>query len=613
MQTCLVDDLDCCPQSNPECEREEVLNACVPASTGIDGLTSGVCRAVGNSLTTYTHVYEFECDRAIEARVARVDPDTLADLGGIAGADVTLRHADGANPVTLPALDITDPADRPAQCMRDDACVPQTQTCNTATRQCEARLTGLRAATGSTPEEPEGEDPGIFRSRVFTYCDPPGNDPVTRSYTVRVDPPDETGLPPVLYEVSASFRPLEQSGAEPLDLGDSKAFCVPDWGPPTTLKIVPDGEPLTLLTVGSDPYTCCNLDCLPTEPGLDPPPTPSSCGGAGSGESVPTVDVSTELRITPAQAELYLAADSPCVPPTTDSSGVVGVLRRVAECGQDGDDPTACVLEAVPGNATQERTYNVRIEPPTGSVLGSVDEVITLDNQQLNEIRIQLPQRQIVRGRVVLSSAICSVDEEDDADCGSEGAKVLAERLRMDPETEANTPGPYFHEVATFTDPEQGDGAYVLPLDPGVWVMTALPDRGTAGGPAVLTVLDLRGVAGEWLENFTLEPGILVTLDLNSFDLRSSVLPLDIGSWRFQGLLHPGRGEDVAPPERVLDLMAPGECLGDADSSQGCRIRRLVSGTSLTPTQVGQVRFTVRDVNAGAAARNCSNSDEETG
>ena len=87
-----------------------------------------------------------------------------------------------------------------------------------------------------------------------------------------------------------------------------------------------------------------------------------------------------------------------------------------------------------------------------------------------------------------------------------------------------------------------------------------------------------------------LEPGILVTLDLATFDRSSLVLPLDIGSWRFQPeLLTPDEDDGAA----LIDLMQPGACLGDPN--RGCSIRRLVTGTGLSLTQVGQVRFTARD------------------
>jgi hypothetical protein len=244
----------------------------------------------------------------------------------------------------------------------------------------------------------------------------------------------------------------------------------------------------------------------------------------------------------------------------------------------------------------QAEQYSVRVISPTGSVLQSIDTTIDIPVDVSDPIQIELPWRPIVRGRVTLPGSLCDESEEDDGDCGSEGAQILAERLRVADETTTNTPGPYFHQVATFRDPDLGHGAYVLPLDPGVWIMTALPDAGTAGGPARYARVEILPEA-EFEQNFTLDEGILVTFDLATFDRRSLVIPLDIGSWALQGLQHPDRELEADPEDRLLDLMAPGECLGDA--MRGCSIRRLIAGTGLSPTQVGQVRFTARDLESG--------------
>jgi hypothetical protein len=133
--------------------------------------------------------------------------------------------------------------------------------------------------------------------------------------------------------------------------------------------------------------------------------------------------------------------------------------------------------------------------------------------------------------------------------------------------------------------------------------MTALPDAGTAGGPALLTLVGVTQGQGIIEQNFSLEQGILVTIDVDSFDRRSTLLPLDIGSWRFQtDLQHPDREGEPDPADRLLDLMRPGECLTQSgDATTACQIRRLISGTSLSPSQVGQVRFTARDLGKQAA------------
>ena len=604
IQTCIVDDAECCPAEMPMCEQETVENACVPADLElIDGVTSGVCRRQALPLFSYDHEYDRTCDRVVTARIGRTAPGSTVPTTNIVGAQLGLRHADtGQNRVGLAALAVLREDQRPAQCMRNDACVEDLQFCNMETNQCEVNLNGLRAASGTTDEM----DPDRVTTRVFTYCeDEEGNAPLDRSYTVRIDSPPETGLPPVNYNVDVTFDPFQESDPDAdADLGGGKAFCIPDWGAPSDVRVELFGQPQTLLTVAGEDYECCSVDCLPSEDDPDPPPAPSSCKGTGQGASAPTVDASTTLVVTEAELALYMAEDSECVPPSTDAEGVVSTLTRVAECGGE-DDPDFCVFASLPGSPDQPRTYTVRVTPPTGSVLGSTEVTLEVAEPLAEPPRIELPQREIVFGQVTLDPEVCGVDPDDwdPAICGSEGATVLAERLRVGNQDESNTPGPYFHEVKTFSIPDAGDGHYVLPLDAGWWVMTALPDAGTAGGPAKIELVQVIGGAGRIEQGFTLEQGILVTIDVDGFDRRSTVLPLDIGSWRFDtNLIHPDRAGEVEPGDRLLDLMRPGECLTESgDGTAACQIRRLISGTSLSPSQVGQVRFSARDVGKTAA------------
>ena len=99
-------------------------------------------------------------------------------------------------------------------------------------------------------------------------------------------------------------------------------------------------------------------------------------------------------------------------------------------------------------------------------------------------------------------------------------------------------------------------------------------------------MLDLRD--GQDVErDLVLNTGVLVTLDLNGFDPRAQILPLDRGSWR--ALVHPGRAEDPDPLRRTVDLNAIGECLQPTDDRpQGCRIRQIISGASLSASQEGE-------------------------
>lgn len=586
---CTVD-AECCPADGSTCEPEVIQDACLLPGTWLDGIDEAVCRRPGTQVLQYNKQYDIACDRAVEATIVRATPDLLPGEP-VAIESVTLRYADreGEPRLGAPVLGDWWPSDA-RECQRDDQCVPGTQFCNRATNRCEVALAGLDAASGSATDMlgPTGAN---FRTRVFTYCTPGVE--ARRAFTVRIDPAPDTGLLGTSYAVEADFIP-PQSGNEgsAADLGN---FCLIDLAPLYPVEVVPSGKPAQLLQSTAGDYKCCDLDCLPNGGTSMPPSAPSRCTVAGA-----SITASTPIA---ADIDAWSEPDSQCVPPIVDNNGNVGVVTRTANCPTTGNGP--CLLQSMPLERAQQ--YTIRVVSPTGSVLQSIDQTFDIvpDPQSADPIRIEveLPQRPIVRGRVTLPSSLCDPNEEDDGDCGSEGAVVLAERLRRTGQTTANTPGPYFHQVATFHDPDVGDGAYVLPLDPGVWIMTALPDPGTAGGPAPYKLVDVPP-EGEFDQPFVLEPGILVTIDLASFDRRSLVLPLDIGSWELQRLLHPDRDGEIDEADRLLNLMAPGECL-TADPTRGCSIRRLVAGTGLSPTQVGHVRFTARDVGDEPEQRDC--------
>src|SRR5690606_2835307 len=138
------------------------------------------------------------------------------------------------------------------------------------------------------------------------------------------------------------------------------------------------------------------------------------------------------------------------------------------------------------------------------------------------------------------------------------------------------------------------DGAFVLPLDPGgVYVVTAVPAAGAEGGPAGYTLVDLRADAPTPLEplRLVLEDGVVVTLRLEQFESRTTVTPMDRGSY-----LVPGRTLQLEPTAPPIDLNEIGVCWSSADGqAPGCQIRRLIApGSDLARSQVGVVRFTAR-------------------
>lgn len=592
--TCLTD-VECCEGS---CEADDVPTVCVSEL--------GQCRPLNNPETRYSFIYDDACDRRVSGDVVLVD-DALATLRPIEGATIQLRHedVDGQPRLGVHALDLSTPIeDRPPQCTEDDECIQDEQFCDLDTNQCVLSLAG-RTANKSATSNPEG----AFDTRVFTYCTGLPNGLFERAFSATVSPAAGVPLPTVNYAVNVDFTPPEGAAG-----AIEKPLCVPAWGEPQPLALRVRGNARTLVAGGTG-YKCCDVGCLPAtvEDVEDDPNSMNRCSGGrtSSGES-PVIRVETPLQMTPELDALWRDPDSPCAEPSVDATGAFGVLSENADCPPDSDQ---CFLESLAsGTVDTPRIYSVRIESPEGSVLQSLDTQIDMTSLTPLTMDIDLQPRRLVRGFVTVPEALCPEEDEVEGDCGSEGAVVLAERLRMSDETVADVPPPYFHEITTFYDPaSEQPGAYIMPLDPGVYVMTALPASGSAGGPADLVIVD---VTEDDLEvDFLLKAGLLVTLDASSFDRRAEVVPLDTGSWK---LLDPPLAnptiacDEEDPASCALDLDDPETCLVATDPGGGtpaCLIRRIVpSGLSLT--QVGQVRFRVRDVGGEIATRNCTTAPE---
>jgi hypothetical protein len=603
-----VTDLDCC-EDPEDCDEDDVRNACITSL--------GACRDPFDVTYTYTYLYEDGCDRELGGRGVTVDTQ-LNELGPLpTGTSVTIRHADPTpeeaaaclevsptapcEALGLLRLDPTPVADRAPECTSDGECAEGLR-CDIETSQCELPLGGLTAWAGTTTESATGLL-GQVDARVYTYCEEVINssEQLPRVFDVTITPPESLGAPQVTLRANASFTPL-QAGGQGGEAGFGGDLCVPSMGELEDVALSLSGAPRELV----EGYTCCDVDCLPRtadDAAIGTPEPRTQCAGATSG-STASFRAETPLVLDADVLERLNDGRSACIPIEAAPDGTVGVLRRSGACGaldMDGSASPQCDLE-LPAGEDGQRDYALRIETPVGSVSGSRDMTLTVTaDAGTTVVDVELPDRILVRGRVSVGG--CNREQETDGDCGSPGAQVLAERLRMSGESIDNVPGPYFHQVSTFHDPtaEAGaqDGAYVLPLDAGVWVMTALPDSGTDGGPARLFIVDLREAEATTDRDFELDEGILVTVDVSSFDRRSQIIPLDTGSWRLPTsaqLFHPDR---MGQADELLDLGAPGECLS-TDETTGCRIRRLIGGSSLPPTQLGQVRFTTRDLDLQA-------------
>ena len=132
-----------------------------------------------------------------------------------------------------------------------------------------------------------------------------------------------------------------------------------------------------------------------------------------------------------------------------------------------------------------------------------------------------------------------------------------------------------------------------MPVDPGVYVLTAYPAAGERGGPSEYHVYDLRegsphiaeidGVPNAILPKaFELEEGLLVRVQLRDFPIATTkVVPLDTGSWAAQSNWE------------GYDLNDPQTCRGSA--GRGCTIRRLrPSDTPIALLINGRLQFTTR-------------------
>ncbi len=563
------EDADCC----------EPQGECNPAPNFCDTRV-GECTAVGQPEWTYRYAYERACSRSLEGDVVSLDLDTYTTGAPLADANVRVRYADGlAGRFGIPTFGDLPAAERPAECSDDSECNTPDQYCDLDTSQCFLALAGRAADRGSTTDMF-----GTFRTDVFTYCEAQPNAALSRRYAVTVRPSGPR--PTVEYSIDASFPPPTQPGS---GFQVANELCVPDWGPGAALELELAGQPRTLAGADGE-YTCCDVGCLPAtaeDASAGAPPQPPSCSGRTSAGAISPVTVESHFVLE----DLARWTNADCVTPNPDPQGRLGSLVRTATCTTPG---APCLVEDVAlGTAEGPRRYDVRFQSEPGSVLASKDFVVELGPDPPDVQVLTLPPRVLVTGVVDVDEAICARRPAGEG-CAAHEAVVLAERLRLPSEADGSVPGPYLHDISTFYDPvAQRDGAFVLPLDPGgVYLVTALPPAGAEGGPAGYTVVDLRvGAAPLSPLQLVLEDGVVVTLRLEQFDPRTTVIPMDRGSY-----LAPGKTLQIAGAETSLDLNEIGTCWTPSpEGPQGCKIRRLIPpGSDLARSQLGVVRFTAR-------------------
>jgi hypothetical protein len=433
-----------------------------------------------------------------------------------------------------------------APCVDEGDCLPG-WACNVEQGRCGLDLTGVSAGSTTSLADPPGAFPPAY---LYTYCEGivAPVDPLTRQFLVTVRPPAETGLPEVSYELAQDFIDPPQPGTL-TELNIETALCLPDWQPPMPVGFSVAGEPVPLTETDLGVYSCCSTECLPsTEPDVEPtpPPTVESC------HDFKRVRFETHWFNT---EDAWLFGDPPCTPTAVaNSDGSSGeFVRDITECDEEGCTAMLTIGEAI----EDSRNYTVMIEQPAGSVFRSQRFNVALTPETTELPTFELEPRVLLRGQVVCA----------DTNCSAENAIVAAERLRTETDG-SDLPGPFYFDTGV-----DAEGNFILPLDPGVYVITAYPAVGQPGAPSPFVYLDLRedsaqvsetdGVPHAALEDpLELDEGVLVRVLLRDFEVSTSVVPLDIGSWTYQSDF----------PEEI-DLNDPETCLGS--STRGCQIRRM--------------------------------------
>lgn len=469
----------------------------------------------------------------------------------------------------------------PTLCSDDMPCPPG-WACSSS-GACALDLSGLSAGATTSLAQPAG---GFGPAWLYTYCEgipSPVDDPLLIDLYVRVTPLVETGsgLPQVVYRVTQPF-PDPQTLASPRLHPFIGTLCLPPWQPPHTIGFSVVGAPVELATTEQGTYRCCSTDCLPTQAaGVEPipPPNVDSCSG------FERVLFTTQWFLEDVQ-DWVLGDPAGCTPPTTNTDGGNGrYVREVVDCGEG-----PCSVNLTHGEEGElQRLYEVAIVQPVGSVFRSRQLQVTIDADTVDfGGPFELEPRVLLHGRIV-----CAGD--GDTNCNSVNGFVAAERLRVDTD-EASPLGPFF-----FQGRSDAEGNFVLPVEPGVYVLTGYPGVGQPGGPAPLQIVDLRsdsplvqtddGVPRATLAKpIELDEGLLVRALLKDFDVNTGVAPLDLGSWTSD------------PAFEGIDLNAPETC-HNTSTRRGCVIRRLrPTDASISLLLSKRFQFTART----AGAKQCS-------
>ncbi|MCB9566259.1 MAG: hypothetical protein H6710_03425 [Myxococcales bacterium] len=541
-----------------------------------------------------------ECNRRVTGDIFVLSKagEPTDDLDGISSS-VTLRYGGGVtSPATIqpPPAKISCSSDQncpaPNTCIKPDAGAkycgcesdsecPVGQACYLPQKRCALDLRdviGFRRGDIKTIAGTATVD-GL----LYTHCEGAVEEAQELPLVAVVEPSAESGLPRLSYSLLPSFA-AAAPGEEPAETPLGGKLCLPHWRPTQTVSVPLSGAPANLHTTGVGSFICCGTECLSS---ATPGTKPTTC--------TPSATVSTagtyNLPEPPGPGEPSEWEQAGCLPlyvPGVDEPTSIRFTRAGVACTAEG-----CDLPLSSGAYSSDLpfVYELRIEPGVGSIFRSVLLNAEVAPDTLELPPSTLPHRVLVRGSVVLEEGICKVDPEDESSDCTASAVVLAERIRLPEEEGTTVLGPYFYSQATF-----GEGDFVVPVNPGVYLVTALPLVGSQGGPAKIQILDLRedsplvdvrsGIPYADLDDpLVLEQGQLVTVELDGFSSNTTVIPLDMASWA-----------DLSFEGMAIDLGAQATCYRTAGDPPACQIRRLRPGsTTLRPSQEQFVKFITRD------------------
>lgn len=509
------------------------------------------------------------------------DPNPVGETPATCSVETIVKPAyptcttSGQCPEPFQCYDALDGNGKRCGCKRDSEC-PQGQVCRVDLQQCALDLTDRPAIKQVTAE---AVDDAAVSAWVYTYCDEDPTADRTMEFVVSTASDARLGLPRLNYRVVLTFLVGDLMGSTPLG-----RICLPSWQRAREVQVPLKGRPARLFkNAAGQEWTCCDTSCLAEAATKPPPAAPENC------EVKPPITVVGTFAV-PDPATWAAAA---CMPLSgADEQGRVRVNYGPADCKVESTEPCSVNLSPGPvgGNG---QPYVLRIEPPVGSLFRStlLPVTITSDSSVLSSADQELQPRVLLRG---------TVEHKDCAGSTCVPAEVLVERV-IRGEDPATLLGPYFYNTTTIFTAATKLGEFVIPVNPGVYLVTAVPTvtpQNSATGPAQIIVADLREDNPDLVlegglrvldleEPLVMKDGAVYTVELEDFVSNSRVIPLDLTSG--EGLLDP----DGEP----LDLNAPGTCL----AGEGCQIRRIRPVSS--PLRVPQnqiVRFVARAAAAAA-------------